>query len=86
MMWRVSLRGGGIQLDSAVTMRVAEGDEEGTRRLGVQLGHSVNEDIHSGAWSSILRVGRKADNLAVQRNHCQEIQGRENLMQYDREV
>jgi hypothetical protein len=57
-------------------LRVLEGDENGTRCPG---------DISTETWSSRLGVGRKADDLALQKkkkkkNYCCEIDRSENRM------
>jgi hypothetical protein len=50
---------------STAALRVVEGEEKGTRCLGVQLDHPVTEDINTETWSSRLGVGREADDLAL---------------------
>jgi hypothetical protein len=46
-----------------VTLRVAKCDRKETRFLGVQMGTLSQEDICTEAWSSMLGVRRKHDDI-----------------------
>jgi hypothetical protein len=65
-------------------MRVVEDGKMGTHAWGYNCFDLSLGDINTDTWSSRLAVRRKADDLAVKRNYCCEIQRSENWMQYDR--
>jgi hypothetical protein len=71
---------------STLALRVVQGDEKGTRCLGVYNWVTLSlGDMNTGTWSSRLGIGRKADGpCSVKISYCCEIQKSENRMQSGR--
>jgi hypothetical protein len=75
----LSPRGDGYDT-SAIAARVVEDDEKGFGAWEYRCAILSPGDV----WSSGLGVRRKADDLALQKNYCHEIQRSENRMQSGR--